>query len=73
MIFAGLSYTCAAVAMVVLAGLLTTRYRHSDLARRVAIVCAVSAVWAGVLAFSARYGERRPWIEVGVMALRYAG
>jgi putative PEP-CTERM system histidine kinase len=73
MIFAGLSYTCAAVAMAVLAGVLLTRYRHSDLARRVAVVCAVSAVWAGILAFSARYGERRPWIEVGVMALRYAG
>jgi putative PEP-CTERM system histidine kinase len=73
MIFAGLSYTCAAFAMAVLAGVLFTRYRHSDLARRVAIVCTVSAVWAGVLAFSARYGDRRPWIEVGVMALRYAG
>jgi putative PEP-CTERM system histidine kinase len=73
MIFAGLSYTCAAVAMAVLAGFLVTRYRHNDLARRVAIVCAVSAVWAGVLAFSGRYAERRPWIEMGVMALRYAG
>jgi putative PEP-CTERM system histidine kinase len=73
MIFAGLSYTCAAVAMAVLSGVLLTRFRHSDLARRVAIVCAVSAVWAGVLAFGARYGERRPWIEMGVMSLRYAG
>lgn len=73
MIFAGLSYTCAAVAMAVLTGFLLVRHRHNDLARRVAIVCAVSAVWAGVLAFSARYGERRPWIEMGVMALRYAG
>lgn len=73
MIFAGLSYTCAAFAMAVLTGILLTRYRHSDLARRVAIVCAVSAVWAALLAFSARLGERREWIGIAADALRYAG
>jgi hypothetical protein len=73
MIFAGLSYTCAAVAMAVLSGFLVTRYRHNDLARRVAMVCAVSAIWAGVLAFSGGFGDRRPWIEIGMMGLRYAG
>src|ERR1044072_6582685 len=73
MIFAGLSYTCAAIAMAVLTGMLLTRYRHSDLARRVAIVCAVSAVWAVLLAFSARLGERREWRSIAADALRYAG
>jgi len=73
MIFAGISYTFASAALLVLAGILLTRYRNSDLARRVAIVCVVSAVWAGLLACSARLGERREWIEIGADALRYAG
>ncbi len=59
MIFAGLSYTCAAIALAVLTGLLLTRHRHSDLARRVAIACAVSALWAVLRACSSRLGERR--------------
>ena len=73
MIFAGLSYTCAFLAMAVLAGYLLTRHRQSDFARRVALVSFVSAIWAGLLAFSARYGERREWVELGALALRYAG
>src|SRR3954465_15836468 len=73
MILAGFSYTCAAVAMAILAGLLTTRYRHSDLARRVAVVAAVTAVWATLLAFSARLGDRREWIGIAAGALRHAG
>jgi putative PEP-CTERM system histidine kinase len=73
MILAGFSYTCAAVAMAILAGLLTARYRHSDLARRVAVVAAVTAVWATLLAFSARLGDRREWIGIAADALRYAG
>jgi len=73
MIFAGLSYTCATLALLVLAGILCSRYRHSDLARRVAIVCFVSAVWAALLGFSARLGERREWIEIAADALRYGG
>ncbi len=73
MIFAGLSYTCAFLAMAVLAGYLLTRHRESDFARRVALVSFVSAIWAGLLAFSARYGERREWVELGALALRYAG
>jgi putative PEP-CTERM system histidine kinase len=73
MIFAGVSYTVALFALLALAGILSTRYRHSDLARRVAIVCLVSAVWAGLMAFSARLGVRRDWIEIAADALRYGG
>jgi putative PEP-CTERM system histidine kinase len=73
MIFAGVSYTVALFALLGLAGILSTRYRHSDLARRVAIVCFVSAMWAGLLAFSARFGAAREWIEIAADALRYGG
>src|SRR5438552_2461147 len=73
MIFAGLSYFAAAFALLALAGFLLSRHRQSDLARRVAIVCFVSAVWAGLLAFSARLGERREWIEIAADSLRYGG
>ena len=38
-----------------------------------ALVSFVSAIWAGLLAFSARYGEHREWVELGALALRYAG
>lgn len=73
MIFAGLSYTCATLALLALAGILFTRYRNNELARRVAIVSFVSALWAALLGFSARLGERREWIEIAADALRYGG
>jgi putative PEP-CTERM system histidine kinase len=66
-----LSYLLAALAALAAAAILLVRSRNGDITRRGAVACALSALWALVLAGQAYAGAQQSWIGLLVQALRY--
>jgi putative PEP-CTERM system histidine kinase len=66
-----LSYLLAAVAALTAGAVLLVKSRNGDITRRGALACAMTALWALVLAGQAFVGAPQSWIALLLQALRF--